>query len=113
MSHTVGRMPLFYSDTGLSTLPFKDLNAQFQLTEEQFSELNEWLLDVEMRAAAIQRSHEENSGGNLEEQHSLPYYGTLAGGIKFSFIPVGMGVRVSVEEYFTGESLDLTDTSHW
>lgn len=99
-------------------------DSKFSLTKKQMGMLNEWLKDVEQRAAVIQvekiKHLSEGSEGvakdyykSLCAQNDLPHYGTLGGGLTFTFEPCGIGVSCEVTEAITGESIDLTDLDEW
>jgi len=112
MSQQDDPLPNFYNGTGLAKTPFESLNAQFRLTEMQFNQLNQWLLEVEKEAAVKQLADPQSKGTRLPDG-PLPYYGTLAGGVHFTFTPVGLGVCISATEEITGKTIVLTDFSDW
>jgi hypothetical protein len=88
----------------------------FKLSKEQLRKLNEWLIEVEQRAAHFQAEEAIHKDDGTRIDFSLvqlPYYGAIGGGLKFTFIPNGIGVSCVVTEAITGESIDLTEYDEW
>ena len=114
--------------------PMQFGDERFVLTESQIKQLNEWVIGVEQRAAAIQAAQIKqkikyfSEGGEVDEicqgmtsnhystffsRHALPYYGSIGGGFSFTFTPLGIGMGCSVTESITGESIDLSEYDSW
>lgn len=93
--------------------PIQYSQVNFELTKEQVIKLNEWIIEVEKRAAAIQMEKAKLNGWKFPYPRPLPYHGALGGGLTFSFSPNGIGVHCKVTEGITGESIDLSDYSDW
>lgn len=90
--------------------------SNFRLSKEQLCKLNEWLIEVEQRAAQLQAEEAMHKGDGAHIEISLvqlPYYGAIGGGLKYTFIPNGIGVSSVVTEAITGESIDLTEYDEW
>lgn len=88
-------------------------DEKFELTETQVKQLNEWVVGVEQRAAAIQLENAKQKGWMFHYPVKLPYYGAIGGGITFTFTPNGIGMYCRVTEAITGESIDLSDYDNW
>lgn len=89
---------------------------KFELSKNQLSKLNAWLVKVEQRAASLQAVEETHKSESAHVDYSmvpLPYYGAIGGGLKFTFTPNGVGVSCVVTESITGESIDLTEYEEW
>ena len=94
---------------------------KFTLSKKQMAKLNEWLIGVQQRAAQIQmhqiKSQQECKADDDHSVHCvqrpLPHYGSLGGGLAFTFVPCGIGTSCKVTEAITGESIDLTDFDQW
>lgn len=93
--------------------PLQFDHVKFDLTKEQVNKLNEWLVGVEQRAAALQIEKAKLKGWQFPYPRPLPYHGALGGEITFSFVPNGIGVSCKVTEAITGESIDLSDYDSW
>ena len=88
----------------------------FKLSKEQLRKLNAWLIEVEQRAAHLQAEEAMHKSDGAHIDYSLvqlPYYGAIGGGLKFTFIPNGIGDSCVVTEAITGESIDLTEYDEW
>lgn len=85
----------------------------FKLTKDQLIQLNEWIVEVEKRAAIIQIEKAKVKGWQFPYPRPLPYHGALGGGLTFSFTPNGIGLHCKVTESITGESIDLSDYDNW
>jgi len=79
---------------------------KFELDEGEQQRLQEWLGEIELRAAKI-------SPDKIDPKSNRPYYGAIGGGLTFSFTPTGLGTVVKVTESLTKETIDLTDYGQW
>lgn len=93
--------------------PPKFDEVKFELTKEQLSQLNEWVRGVEQRAAVLQVEKAKLKGWGFPYPRPLPYHGAIGGGLKFTFVPNGIGVYCKVTEAITDESIDLSDYGDW
>lgn len=94
--------------------PIEEL--KFELSKNQLSKLNAWLVDVEHRAASLQAVDARHKSESARVDYSmvpLPYYGAIGGGLKFTLTPNGVGVSCVATESITGDSIDLTEYEEW
>lgn len=85
-------------------------NVGFELRAGQVEKLNIWLAEVNARAVEVQLA---SPLPKLFPKTAFPYYGTIGGGITFSFTPTGVGLVCKVRESLTGEELDLSEYADW
>ena len=88
----------------------------FDLTPEQLQKLDDWIVEVNERARAIQLEQgktNEDLNWALGMTDPYPYYGAIGGGVTYSFTPTSIGVIVQITETITKEELDLTDYDTW
>jgi hypothetical protein len=83
---------------------------KFTLDKEQVEKLNEWQKKIFKKAYEIQVT---NGSSDIFSNEESPNYGSIGGGMKFSFIPTSIGTIVTVKESITGEEIDLTDYDNW
>ena len=101
------------SDKFILRDPKQYKDVKFELTQEQIGQLNEWIIGVEQRAAAMQVERAKVKGWNFPYPRPLPYHGAIGGELTFTFTPNGIGCHCKVTEVITGESIDLSDYSDW
>ncbi len=93
--------------------PIQYDDVKFELSKEQVSRLNEWVIGVEQRAAVIQVEKAKVKGWKFPYPRPLPYHGAIGGSLTFTFAPNGIGVYCKVTEAITDESIDLSDYGDW
>ena len=82
----------------------------FDLTQEQVDKYEEWCEAIKGKVLAEQARRGIVAPAGMDDE---PYYGASGGGVKFVFIPTGIGVVVKAIEHYTGEEIDLTDYDCW
>ena len=82
----------------------------FEIPEEDEKKINEWYESIKPKILSIQKQKMSKTDFMaLTNDGKTPYYGTIGGGLKYTFIPTGIGLIIKVKEHFTGEELDTTD----
>jgi hypothetical protein len=79
----------------------------FSLNKAEADVVDKWIKSLEPEILAIQ-------GDKFDMvSHGVPYYGTLGGGLRYSFLPTGLGDILTVKETITGKELNVTDALDW
>lgn len=81
------------------------------LTTEQITKLNNWLIDVNSRAA--EKQYLERRFIETGRPIRLPLQGCTGGGLTFSISGSSIGYVVKVTASVTGETIDLSDYEYW
>ena len=87
----------------------------FTVTEEQHTQIEEWLKGVYAKQVIIQQNNTENPSEIMKYcwEKGVPYTGAIGGGLTYSFTPTSVGVGLIVKESLSGETLDVTDYENW
>ena len=83
---------------------------KFELTAAQVEKYEQWCEHIKGKVLAEQARRGIECPLGMDDE---PYYGASGGGIKFVFIPTGIGTVVKAIESYTGEEIDLTDYDMW
>jgi hypothetical protein len=83
----------------------------FDVTEEQYTKLQEWLAEVNKEAMEIQKKTYPKAEFPYTYcwERGEPYYGAIGGGLTYRFLPTSIGDCLHVKESITGKEIDLTD----
>lgn len=85
------------------------MNNMFIITDDQQEKLTLWQKEVSKRAYIKQNlNHNDFLITNNE-----PYYGTIGGGYTYHFMPTSLGTVLTVTEFITGETINLTNYDNW
>jgi hypothetical protein len=89
---------------------------KFELSEDQVKKISEWYESIKPKIVEAQNpnfgyAYEVYANPVIDKQE--PYYGTIGGGLTYSFTPTSVGMIIIVKESVTGEELNLTDYDSW
>jgi hypothetical protein len=81
----------------------------FEITKEQQEKINLWFENLKPQILEVMEERKIPAVFGDGE----PYYGAIGGGITYHITPNSIGFGITVEEYYTGEKLDITDYDSW
>ena len=93
-----------------------ECETKFELSDSEWQRFGDW--HKTLLPKILEKSNEywmqrmkDNVGrfNSCTHNGTMPYYGTIGGGITFMFTPTGMGNVIRVRESFTKEETDITD----
>lgn len=94
----------------LDSSPVNYTSVKFELNQKQIDKLNEWLVEVEKKAAHAQAVEiARGESADWLRAKKLPFYGLGVDGIVISFQWTCFGYLCQAKESITGETIYLTD----
>lgn len=86
---------------------FNEVKRTFTITEAEDAVIQKWLCALLPRIRVIQEStYGTSEDGSIISD--VPNYGTIGGGLKYSFTPTGIGTILTITEAITKEELNVT-----
>lgn len=86
----------------------------FEITASQRKAVSEWHESIKSEIIEAQRkTMAPDDFSRNTSDGKYPYYGSISGGLTYSFTPTGLGVMLVVTEHSTRKSINLTEYEKW